>query len=202
MNSVHSIIRQELWALVAGIWPDIAPDDFDMDCPGAEVSAPLGFRPGPCDAWWHEELSRRAEAHPPVIFGVRLLGGISAANGHILFHISDEAYSAIISHIIKNYPKPDMPEDTGHIINYAAARMLMLSRKGGKDCPAPFKKGLWLCLCIEGFRGKKREAVRKRAAEALLSAMDGLDAKERDAVRGLSGGCGDCAARLLTINPL
>lgn len=202
MDSVHSAIRGELCSLVCKIWPDATPDIFDMDCPGAEISAPLGFRPGPCDIWWQEELGRMAEAYPPVIFGARLLKGISAANGHVLFHISDEAYSAIISHIIKNYPKPQMPDDTGHIINYAAARMLMLSRKGGQGCPAPFKKGLWLCLCIEGFQGKKRESLRKRAAEALLCAMDGLNAEERDAVREFSGGCADCAARLLTINPL
>ena len=202
MNSVHSIIRKELCSLVAGVWADITPDVFDMDCPGAEVSAPLGFRPGPCDIWWQEELSRMAEEEPPMIFGARLLCHISAANGHVLFHISDEAYSAIISHIIKNYPNPHMPDDTDNIISYAAARMLMLSRKGGQGCPVPFKKGLWLCLCIEGFQGKKREAVRRRAAEALLGAMEGLNAAERDAVRALSGACGACAARLLTINPL
>ena len=202
MDSVHSAIRRELCSLACKVGPCITPDVFDMDCPGAEISAPLGFRPGPCDTWWQEELSPMAEADPPMIFGTRLLRGISAANGHVLFHISDEAYSAIISHIIKNYPEPQMPDDTGDIISYAAARMLMLSRKGGRSCPAPFKKGLWLCLCIEGFQGKKREAVRQRAAEALLSAMDGLSAAQRDAVRELSGGCGACAARLLTINPL
>ena len=201
MNSVHSIIREELCSLVAGVWADITPDVFDMDCPGAEVSAPLGFRPGPCDIWWQEELSRMAEAEPPMILGARLLRGISAANGHVLFHISDEAYSSIIFHIIKNYPKPQMPDNTDNIISYAAARMLMLSRKGGIGCPDPFKQGLWLCLCIEGFQGKKREAVRRRAAEALLNAMEGLNAAERDAVRELSGGCGACAARLLMINP-
>lgn len=201
MNSVHSIIRGELCSLVDRIWKDVTPDVFDMDCPGAEVSAPLGFRPGPCDIWWQEELSRMAEEAPPMIFGVKLLEGISTANGHVLFHVSDEAYSSIISHIIKNYPKPDMPEDTGDIISYAAARMLMLSRKGGQGCPVPFKKGIWLCLCIEGFNGKKREAVRRRAAEALLSAADGLSAAERNVVREQSGACGACAARLLTINP-
>ena len=57
------------------------------------------------------------------------------------------------------------------------------------------------CLCVEGFEGKKREAMRRRAAEALLCAMDGMNARERDAVRELSGACGACAARLLTINP-
>ena len=201
MNSVHSIIRGELCSLVARIWKDITPDAFDMDCPGAEVSAPLGFRPGPCDIWWQEELSRMAEACPPMIFGARLLDGMSAANGHVLFHISDEAYSAIISHIIKNYPKPNMPDNTDDAISYAAARMLMQSRKGGQGCPVPFKRGLWLCLGIEGFCGKKQEAMRKRAAEALLCAMDGLSAEERDAVRAFSGACADCAARLLTINP-
>ena len=201
MNSVHSIIRKELCSLVARVWADITPDVFDMDCPGAEISAPLGFRPGPCDIWWQEELSRMAEDEPPMIFGARLLRSISAANGHVLFHISDEAYSAIISHIIKNYPNPHMPDDTDNIISYAAARMLMQSRKGGQGCPAPFKRGLWLCLGIEGFCGKKQETMRKRAAEALLCAMDGLNARERDAVRELGGACGACAARLLTINP-
>ena len=201
MNSVHSIIRRELCSFVANIWPDIVPDMFDMDCPGAEVSAPLGFRPGPCDIWWQEELSRMAEAEPPMIFGARLLRDISAAKGHVLFHISDEAYSAILSHIIKNYPKPQMPDDTGDIISYAAARMLMLSRKGGQGCPVPFKRGIWLALCIEGFEGKKRGAVRRRAAEVLLNAMDGLSAPERDVVREMSGACADCAARLLMINP-
>ena len=202
MNSVHSIIRRELCSFVSKVRTDIMPDIFDMDCPGAEVSAPLGFRPGPCDIWWQEELSRMAEEEPPMIFGARLLCHISAANGHVLFHISDEAYSAIISHIIKNYPNPHMPDDTDNIISYAAARMLMLSRKGGQGCPVPFKKGLWLCLCIEGFQGKKREAVRRRAAEALLGAMEGLNAAERYAAREMSGACGACAARLLTINPL
>lgn len=202
MNSVHSIIRKELCSLVARVWADITPDVFDMDCPGAEVSAPLGFRPGPCDTWWQEELSRMAEEEPPMIFGARLLRSISAANGHVLFHVSDEAYSSIISHIIKNYPKPQMPDVTDDILSYAVARMLMLSRKGGDSCPAPFKKGMWLCLCIEGFQGKKREAVRRRAAEELLGAMEGLNAAERDAAREMSGACGACAARLLTINPL
>ena len=201
MNSVHSIIRGELCSFVRRIWPDAAPDMLDMDCPGAEISAPLGFRPGPCDIWWLEELNRSAQTYPPEIFGARLLGNISAAKGHVLFHLSDEAYSAIILHIIKNYPKPPLPEDTGDTISYAVARMLMLSRKGGKGCPAPFKRGIWLGLCVEGFEGKKREAMRRRAAEALLCAMDGMNARERDAVRELSGACGACAARLLTINP-
>jgi len=142
-----------------------------------------------------------AEAEPPMIFGARLLRDISAAKGHVLFHISDEAYSAILSHIIKNYPKPQMPDDTGDIISYAAARMLMLSRKGGQGCPVPFKRGIWLALCIEGFEGKKREALRKRATEALLNAMEGMTGAERDSLREISGGCADCAARLLTINP-
>ncbi len=201
MNSVHSIIREELCSLVRQLWPDAEPDMFDMDCPGAEVSAPLGFRPGPCDIWWRDELSCMAEQAPPAIFGARLLEGISAAKGHVLFHISDEAYSAIILHIIKNYPKPNMPDDTGDIISYAVARMLMLSRKGGQGCPVPFKRGIWLSLCVESFEGKKREAMRKRAAEALLCAMDGMGAAERDALRELCGACADCASRLLTINP-
>lgn len=201
MDSVHSIIRRELCSFVSEAYADVTPDVFDMDCPGGEISAPLGYRPGPNGAWWQDKLSSKAEQSPPMIFGAKLLDGISSANGHLLFHLSDQAYSAIISHIIKNYPKPQMPEDTGDIISYAVARMLMLSRKGGEGCPVPFKKGLWLALCIEGFEGKKREAVRKRAAEALLGAMDGLGAAERDSVRERSGSCADCAARLLMINP-
>ncbi len=201
MDSVHSVIRRELCSFVSKAYGDVTPEMFDMDCPGAEVSAPLGFRPGPDGAWWQQRLSGLAKETPPMLYGANLIKSVSSANGHVLFHLSDDAYSAIISHIIKNYPKPQMPEDTGDTVNYALARMLMLSRKGGKDCPAPFKKGLWLCLCIEGFEGKKREALRKRAADALLNAMEGLNPVERDSLREISGGCADCAARLLTINP-
>jgi len=201
MDSVHSVIRRELCSFAAKAYENATPDMFDMDCPGAEISAPLGFRPGPDGAWWQQRLSALAEEYPPMLYGAKLIKCISSANGHLLFHLSDDAYSAIISHIIKNYPKPQMPEDTGDTVNYAMARMLMLSRKGGSGCPDAFKKGLWLCLCIEGFEGKKREALRKRATEALLNAMEGMTGAERDSLREISGGCADCAARLLTINP-
>ncbi len=201
MSSVYSLIREELCRFVAGAWQDITPDAFDMDCPGAEVSAPLGFRPGPDGAWWLQRLSRMADEAPPVILGARLLAGISEANGHLLFHISDEAYSAIISHIIKSYPEPALPEDTDDEAAYAAARMIMLSRKGGEGCPQVFRRGLWLALGIEGFCGRKGRAVKKRAARALLGAMDGLNDGERNIIREQSGGCAACAARLLMINP-
>lgn len=201
MQSVHSLIRQELCSLVIWDWPEAAPDIFDMDCPGAEVSAPLGFRPGPDASWWTRRLKERMAQKPPMLLGERLLRDVSHSKGHVLFHISDEAYRAIIAHIIKNYPKPNVPDSTQDIADYAAARMLMLSRKGGEGCPTPFKRGVWLALCIEGFEGRKREAVRKRAARALLCAMDGLDSGERQSLRQLCGGCADCAARLLTINP-
>lgn len=201
MDSVYSQVCKELCSFVARVWPDITPGTFDMDCPGAEVSAPLGYRPGPDGEWWKQRLSHMAGEAPPGILGARLLSGISSANGHLLFHISDEAYSAIISHIIKSYPAPDIPENTDDMTCYAAARMIMLSRKGGKGCPLPFKRGLWLALGIEGFEGKKQQAIRKRAAEALLTAMDGLSAGERDSIREQSGGCAACAARLLMINP-
>lgn len=202
MKSVHSLIREELCRLVAEIWPEADTDIFDMDCAGGEISAPLGFRPGPDEIWWQERLSQIIKQTPPVLFGHKLLRGISSSGGHLLFHLSDEAYSAILDHIIKNYTAPDIPEDTSDTVSYAAARMLMLSRKGGRGCPGPYKKGIWLCLCVEGFDGKKREAVRKRAAETLIRATDGLSAVERDALREASGFCGGCAARLLTLNPL
>lgn len=201
MQSVHSLIRKELCSFVSRDWPEAVPDIFDMDCPGAEVSAPLGFRPGPDAVWWTQRLKERMEQNPPMLLGERLLRDISRSNGHVLFHVSDEAYRAIIVHIIKKYPKPDIPDDTEDAVSYAVARMLMLSRKGGEGCPEPFRRGIWLALGTEGFEGRKREAVRKRAAWALLGAMDGMDAHERDGAREISGRCADCAARLLTINP-
>lgn len=201
MESVHSIIRRELCSLVSGIWPEASAEMFDMDCPGGEVSAPLGYKPGPNAEIWRQRLREQAETTPPTIFGAKLIKDISCSNGHLLFHLSDEAYSAILTHIIKNYKKPQIPGNTEDIASYATARMLMLSRKGGCGCPDVFKKGIWLCLCVEGFEGKKREAVRKRAADALLCAMDGLSLAERDDIKARSGRCGDCAARLLLIDP-
>ncbi len=177
---------------------------LDMDNPAAEVSAPLGFDTGYTAEFWAERLTGRLNGHGPSLLGVPLIEKITAAKGHVAFHISIQAYDAMTHHIIESCGLPDMPDKSCDDVSYALIKSLMLARKGGEGIPdtASIKKALWLGISAGGFSVAKRAAVNRRCAAAVLGIFEGMKYAERDALAPRLGSFGQCAARLIWINSL
>lgn len=201
MTDVYSLMGKELQAFIRRVYPDIPEIKLDADSGHGEFTAPLGYISGMSISKCMGDLGSAAVKMPPMFMGKRLIQRISASEGHVCFHLTLDAYSLALAHIIKEYPMPDIPEDTSDRVSYAAARMIMLCRGERAGCPdrARVKNAVWLALGIEGTTGKKREAMRKRAAEALCTMFDDLTPEEHNTIRTKCASVGGACARLLTL---
>jgi len=203
MAEIYREMSREISSLINRTFPELSGAEPDADSGHAEFTAPLGYLTGLPAGDCAARLIEAAAQRPPLFMGEALLKGITHNGGHVCFQLSTGAYGAAMRRIIEGCPQPGLPEHTQGIVEYALARMLMLSRQGGQGCPEDerIQMALWLCLGIEGFGGKKREAMRLRAARALLDVMEGRGLREREALRRKLGAVGGCAARLLALPP-
>lgn len=203
-TEITELIRSELRSFLQSVCGDEAGVKLDMDNPAAEVSAPLGFVTGQTAQFWAERLACQLRGRGPSLFGAPLIEGVTAAGGHVAFHISIQAYDAMARHIIESCGLPDLPDKSGDDLSYALIKSLMLAKKGGNRIPdaEPVKKALWLGISAGGFSGAKRAALNRRCAAAVLGVFDGMKDAERDALAARLGTFGQCAARLIWLNSL
>ncbi len=195
MINPHEMVRQALRAWLEPAAP-LAAADICTDARGCQASAPLVWR-AQLPA---EEALARAFAGPPArLLGAPLVEKASLCGGYACFLLTGEAYAALLAHIIASAPRPNLPDPARGEVDYAIARMLMLSRKGGAGCPADVRarQALWLAMGILDAQGARREARRKRAARALIGLMRERPIKERMALAASMGQAAACAARLL-----
>ena len=195
MINPHEMVRQ---ALRAWLEPaaSLTEEDICTDARGCQASAPLAWR-AQLPA---EEALARAFAGPPArLLGAPLVEKAYLCGGYACFLLTGEAYAAMLTHIIASTPRPNLPDPAHDEVDYAIARMLMLSRKGGTGCPADAlaRQALWLAMGIVDAQGPRREARKKRAARLLTSLMRERPIKERMALAASMGQAAACAARLL-----
>lgn len=201
MSNVYSLMGKELEDFIRRVYPHIPQITLDADSGYGEFTAPLGYISGMSISKCVGDLCAAVIKSPPMFMGKKLIQRITASEGHVCFHLTVDAYSAALDHIIREYPIPPIPEDTSSRVDYAVARMIMLCRGERAGCPdkAKIKQAVWLSLGIEGTKGKKREAMRKRAAEALCTMFDGLTPEEHNTFRTKSASVGGACARLLAL---
>ena len=191
----HEMVRQTLCAWLEPA-ASLTEEDICTDAPGCQASVPLAWR-AQLPA---EEALACAFAGPPArLLGAPLIEKAYLSGGYACFLLTGETYAAMLTHIIASAPRPDLPDPVRGEVDYAIARMLMLSRKGGAGCPADARarQALWLAMGIVDAQGPRREARRKRAARALTGLMRERPIKERMALAASMGQAAACAARLL-----
>lgn len=195
MINPHDLVRQALLQRLESV-ASLTKEDICTTARGCEISAPLA---------WHIELPpevalERVMAAPPVkVFDAPLIDRAWLSGGHACFLLTGEAYTALLAHIIASAPPTALPDPVCSEVDYAIARMLMLSRKGGTGCPQDVRvrEALWLAMGIVDAQGSRREARRNRAAKALIGLMRGRDVAARLVLAASMGQAADCAARLL-----
>ncbi|NCB30527.1 MAG: hypothetical protein EOM66_03885 [Clostridia bacterium] len=195
MVNPHGMARRALCTLLNRA-ARVREADICTDARGCQASAPLA---------WHTDLPPQealdlAMAGPMVrILEAPLVEQAYLSGGHACFLFSGEAYAAWMAHIIASIPPPVLPDSIQNEVDYAIARMLMLSRKGGRGCPADprAKEALWLAMGILDAADAHRQTRRLRAARSLVGLMRGRDAEDRRSLAAALGQAADCAARLL-----
>lgn len=195
MEDFHALARQALSSMLCRA-ARVEPGDICTRVRGAAASAPLAWR---TDMEPEAALELALGGEPPVILGAPLIEAAFVRNGHACFRFTGAAYGAMQAHIIASVPPPPLPDPGVEEVAYAIARMRMLARKGGRGCPADARaqEALWLALGIPGLTGRRREALRRKAARAFTGLFWGRPAKERLALAPALGETAACAARLL-----
>ncbi|MEA4971188.1 MAG: hypothetical protein VB051_11810 [Candidatus Pelethousia sp.] len=195
MINPHQMVRQ---ALCAWLEPaaSLTEEDICTDARDCQASVPLAWR---AQLPAEEALARAFDGPPARLLGAPLVEKAYLSGGYACFLLTGEAYAAMLTHIIASAPQPNLPDPGRGEVDYAIARMLMLSRKGGVGCPADARarQALWLVMGIIDARGPRRDARKKRAARALTGLMRERPVKERIALAASMGQAAACAARLL-----
>lgn len=170
---------------------------------GYELSTALPLKLGLSEA---DCLARvhAVEAETPAMFdGAPLFAEIAAREGHLCFSLTDAAYGVLMRRVIACAALPELPEETGEPIPYAAARMRMLARRESTGCPddPAVRRALWLCFGIaeDGISPLELYARAGKAAGAALAMAHGLPPKERPRRLAACGEVGKCTARLLAL---
>ncbi len=145
-----------------------------------------------------------AEAEAPAaLCNAPAFSNIALQGGHICFALTNAAYAALMRAVEESGALPALPEDTAPFLPYMIARMRMLARKAGADCPddPAVRHALWLCFGIAeaGLGFAQCQARALRAAHALAALGRELPPRERAELFSRCGALGRCAARLLAL---
>ena len=149
-------------------------------------------------------IQKAEAAQAQLLLGAAAFDRIEAENGHILFSLTAEAYSALAAAVNVSCPLPPMPAETETALSYAIARMRMLARQERKGCPedAAVQRALWQTFRIaeEGISLQERKNRSEFAAQQLLTMAHRLPPRERQALLKNCGSVGAAAARLLAFS--
>lgn len=200
MINPHEMVRRALGGRL-GKAASLKEGDICTDARNCQASAPLA---------WHTDMAPETAlalimAGAPIrLLGAPLVRRAYLRGGHACFLLTQEAYAAFMAHIIASTPPAALPDPVQGEVDYAIARMVMLSRKGGKGCPADkrVREALWLAMGILDVSGPRRESRRLRAARALTGLMRGRPAADRLRLTPSLGQAADCAARLLSYDDI
>ncbi|MBE5784738.1 MAG: hypothetical protein E7330_02975 [Clostridiales bacterium] len=146
-------------------------------------------------------IQKAEAAERQLLFGAAAFDRIEAENGHILFALTDAAYSALAEAVNASCPIPPMPAETETPLFYAIARMRMLARQEAKGCPedAAVQRALWQAIRIaeEDISLGERKNRAEFAAQQLLLMAHHIPPRERQALLAKCGSVGAAASRLL-----
>ena len=183
MFDAYAAARESAVALLrrAGI-AEARAEDVRACMAGYELSSALPRRlPLSPEACLAAVCAAEAEA-PAALCNAPAFSNIALQGGHICFALT---------------------EDTAPFLPYMIARMRMLARKAGADCPddPAVRHALWLCFGIAeaGLGFAQRQARALRAAHALAALGRELPPRERAELFSRCGALGRCAARLLAL---